>query len=89
MSQMLIILISEVGGRLSILLMKMVVITSMVVKLTLRVASKYCSLYKVVAKVMSMRRTEGKKVVTISLITFLFKMINILKPFSGAVAFVK
>ena len=86
---MSIIFVSEVGGRLSILLMKMVVITSMVVRLTLRVASKYCSLYKVVAKVMSMRRTEGKKVVIISLMTFLFKMINILNPWSGADAFVK
>ena len=37
------------GGRLSILLMKMVVITSMVVRLTLKAASKKKGLKKVVA----------------------------------------
>ena len=59
-NQMSIILMSEVGGRPSILLMKMVVITSIVVKLTLRDASKYSSLKMVVAKVINMRRMEGK-----------------------------
>ena len=48
-NQMSIILISEVGGRLSILLMKMVVITSMVVRFTLNAASKKNGLKKVVA----------------------------------------
>ena len=59
-SQMSIILMFEVGGRLSILLMKMVVITSMVVKLTLKAASKKKGLKKVVAKVIVIRRRVGK-----------------------------
>ena len=59
-SQMSIILMSEVGGSPSILLMKMVVITSMVVRFTLRAASKKKGLKKVVAKVMAVRRTVGK-----------------------------
>ena len=58
--QMSIILMSDVGGKLSILLMKMVVITSIVVKFTLRAASKKNGLKKVVAKVIAMRRREGK-----------------------------
>ena len=44
-----IILVAEVGGRPSILLMKMVVITSIVVKFTLKAASKKKGLKKVVA----------------------------------------
>ena len=60
MSQMSIILISEVGGKLSILLMKMVVITNMVVKFTLKAASKKKGLKKVVAKVIAVKRREGK-----------------------------
>ena len=60
MSQMSIILMSEVGGRLSILLMKIVVITSIVVKFTLRAASKKKGLKDVVAKVMDIRRIVGK-----------------------------
>ena len=59
-NQMSIILISEVTGRPSILLMKMVVITSMVVRLTLNAASKKNGLKKVVAKVIIMRRRDGK-----------------------------
>ena len=59
-SQMSIILESEVGGRLSILLMKMVVITSMVVRFTLKAASKNMGLKKVVAKVMAVNKREGK-----------------------------
>ena len=59
-NQMSIILMSDVGGKLSILLMKMVVITSIVVKFTLRAASKKNGLKKVVAKVIAMRRREGK-----------------------------
>ena len=59
-SQMSIILMSEVGGRLSILLMKMVVITSMVVKFTLKAASKKKGSKKVVAKVIAVRRRVGK-----------------------------
>ena len=57
---MSIILISEVGGRLSILLMKIVVITSMVVRFTLKAASKKKCLKKVVAKVIIKSRIEGK-----------------------------
>ena len=57
---MSIILISEVGGRLSILLMKIVVMTSMVVKFTLRPASKKKGLKKVVANVMAVKRRVGK-----------------------------
>ena len=57
---MSIILMSDVGGKLSILLMKMVVITSIVVKFTLRAASKKNGLKKVVAKVIAMRRRDGK-----------------------------
>ena len=44
------------GGRLSILLMKIVVITSMVVRLTLKAASKK----KVMAKVIAVNRRVGK-----------------------------
>ena len=59
-SQMSIILESEVGGRPSILLMKMVVITNIVVKFTLKAASKKNGLKKVVAKVIAVRRRVGK-----------------------------
>ena len=59
-SQMSIILMSEVGGRLSIFPTKMVVITSMVVKFTLKDASKKKGLKKVVAKVIAIRRRDGK-----------------------------
>ena len=40
MSQQSIILVDEVGGKPSILLMKIVVITNMVVRFTLKAASK-------------------------------------------------
>ena len=76
---MSIILMSEVGGRLSILLMKMVVITSMVVKFTLKAASKKNGLKKVVAKVIAVKRRVGKYVVIISLVIFRLKTIFILK----------
>ena len=56
---MSIILMSEVEGNISMLLMKMVVITSMVVRFTLKAASKKKGLKKVVAKVMANRRKEG------------------------------
>ena len=59
------------------MLMKMVVITSMVVRFTLKAASKKKGLKKVVAKVIAVRRREGKKVVIISLVTFLFITITI------------
>ena len=77
---MSIILMSEVAGRLSILLMKMVVITSIVVRFTLKAASKKKGLKKVVATVVARRRKEGKYVVMISLMNFRFKIINTLKP---------
>merc|ERR1712240_26010 len=73
-----IILMSEVGGRLSILLMKIVVITSMVVKFTLKAASKKKGLKKVVAKVIAVNRRVGKYVVINSLVTFRFNTIVIL-----------
>ena len=57
---MSIILMSEVGGNPSILLMKMVVITNMFVRLTLKPASKKSGLKKVVAKVIAMRSKDGK-----------------------------
>ena len=60
---MSIILMSEVGGKLSILLMKIVVITSIVVRFTLKAASKKKGLKKVVAKVMAVNRRVGKYVV--------------------------
>merc|ERR1711963_82174 len=69
---------SEVGGRLSILLMKMVVITSMVVRFTLKAASKKKGLKKVVAKVIAVNRSVGKYVVINSLVTFRFNTIIIL-----------
>ena len=80
MSQMSIILMSEVGGRLSILLMKMVVITSMVVRFTLNAASKKKGLKKVVANVIAVRRRVGKYVVINSLVTFLCIVNDICKP---------
>ena len=57
---MSIILMSEVGGNPSILLMKMVVITNMFVRFTLKPASKKSGLKKVVAKVIAMRSKDGK-----------------------------
>ena len=82
---MSIILMSEVGGRLSILLMKMVVITSMVVRFTLKAASKKKGLKKVVAKVIAVNRSVGKYVVINSLVTFRFKTIIIAKVFVPSV----
>ena len=46
MSQMSIILVSDVGGNSCILLVKIVVFTSMIVKLTVTDASKYSALKK-------------------------------------------
>ena len=48
------------GGRPSILLMKMVVITNMVVRFTHKAASKKKGLKKVVAKLIAVKRREGK-----------------------------
>ena len=48
------------GGKLSILLMKIVVNTSIVVRFTPRAASKKKGLKKVVAKVIAVKRREGK-----------------------------
>ena len=48
MSQISIILVSDVGGSCSILVVKMVVMTSMMVRFTVRLASKYSGLKKVV-----------------------------------------
>ena len=60
--------------------MKIVVITSIVVRFTLKAASKKKGLKKVVAKVIAVRRRVGKKVVIISLMIFLFMTIDILIP---------
>ena len=79
-SQISIILTSEVGGKPSILLMKMVVITSMVVRFTLKAASKKKGLKKVVAKVIAVRRRVGKYIVIISLVIFLFITTTMLIP---------
>ena len=76
---MSIILMSDVLGRLSILLMKIVVITSMVVRFVLKAASKKKGLKKVVAKVIAVKRSVGKYVVIISLVIFRLKTIFILK----------
>ena len=70
----------EVGGRLSILLIKMVVITNLVVRFTLKAASKKKGLKNVVARVVARSKKEGKYVVMISLMNFRFKTINTLKP---------
>ena len=81
---MSIILMSDVGGRLSILLMKIVVITNIVVRFTLKAASKKKGLKKVVAKVIAVKRSVGKYVVINSLVTFLFKtmfIFNVVLPF--------
>ena len=74
---MSIILMSEVVGRLFILLMKMVFITSMVVRLTLKAASKKKGLKKVMAKVIAVNRRVGKYVVINSFVTVRFKTIVI------------
>ena len=70
----------------SILLMKTVVITSIVVRFTLRAAPKKKGLKKVVANVIIRRRREGKKVVIISLIIFRFNAIVTRSPSPGYVA---
>ena len=74
---MSIILMSEVGGKPSILLMKMVVITNIVVRFTLKAASKKKGLKKVVAKVIAVKRSVGIYVVINSLVIFRFKTIII------------
>ena len=65
-------------------LMKMVVITSMLVRFTVRAASKKNGLKKVVAKVIISSKMEGRKVVIISLKTFLFKWTVIQSPSFGS-----
>ena len=74
---MSIILMSDVGPsqwgeRLSILLMKMVVITSMVVRFTLKAAPRKKGLKKMVAKVIAFKRSVGKYVV-INFVSFFSK----------------
>ena len=70
-------------------LMKMVVITSMLVRFTVRAASKKNGLKKVVAKVIIRRSIEGKKVLIISLIIFLFRTRVIQMPSAGSMPFLK
>ena len=60
--------------------MKRVVIMSMVVRFTVRAASKYWALKNVVPFEISMRRMEGRKVVIISFINFLCRVNVILTP---------
>ena len=60
MSHKSIILRLDVEGSFSITLVKIVVITSMLVRFTVKAASKKKGLKKVVAKVIIKRRTEGK-----------------------------
>ena len=57
-----------------------VVITRMVVSFTLKAASKKKGLKKVVAKVITIKRAEGKYVVIISLLIFLFMTMTSLSP---------
>ena len=57
---MSIILRLDVKGSFSITLVKIVVITSMLVRFTVKAASKKNGLKKVVAKGIIKRRTEGK-----------------------------
>ena len=68
-------------------LMKMVVMTNMLVKFTERAASKKNGLKKVVAKVIIMSNADGKKVVNISLIIFLLRVMVIQIPSLGALSF--
>ena len=67
------------------MLMKTVVITSIVVRFTLRAAPKKKGLKKVVVNVIIRRKREGKKVV-ISLIIFRFNAIVTRSPSPGYVA---
>ena len=57
---MSIILRLDVKGSFSITLVKIVVITSMLVRFTVKAASKKNGLKKVVAKVIIMSKMEGK-----------------------------
>ena len=59
-SQKSIIFMSEVGGSSSILLVKMVVITSMMVRFTAMTSPKRSFSKKMVVKVMRSRRMVGK-----------------------------
>ena len=68
--------------------MKMVVMTSMVVRFTLKAASKKKGLKKVVAKVIMRSKKEGKKVVSISLMIFLFRTMVIDIPSFGTSLFI-
>ena len=60
--------------------MNRVVITNIVVKLTVRAASKKKDLKKVVAKVIPNSRNDGKNVVRSSLVNLLLKIISIFNP---------
>ena len=59
-NQMSIIFMSEVGGSSSILLVKMVVITSMMVRFTAMASPKRSLSKKMVTKVMRSRRMVGR-----------------------------
>ena len=68
-----IILTKAVVGSICIFPIEIVVIICIVVRFTLKAASKKNGLKKVVAKVMIIKRMEGRDVVKSSFITFLFK----------------
>ena len=62
------------------MLIKMVVMTSIVVKFTLKAASKKKGLKKVVAKVIAVSSRVGKYVVINSLVTLLLIVMDICRP---------
>ena len=77
-NQMSIIFMSEVGGNSSILLVKMVVITNMIVRFTAMASLKRSWSKKILVKVMSSRRMVGKKVVTELMTTYLHTILLLL-----------
>ena len=76
-SQMSIIFVSDVEGSSSILLVKMVVITSMMVRLTASESPNKLLSKNMLVKVMSNKRMVGRKVVKSSIEIFRFNFIFI------------
>ena len=66
-----------IAVNLTIMLVKMVVITSMMVRLTAKASPKSSLSKRMLVKVMSSRRMVGRKVVSISVVIFLFNTIFI------------
>ena len=77
MSQMSIIFVSDVDGSSSILLVKMVVITSMMVRFTARASPNKFLSKNMLVKVISNKRMVGRKVVRSSIEIFRFNVIVI------------